>query len=46
MTALFVTTRQARWRDAVKEYRNSHPDCPDVLRRYHAIIKELKAKKS
>lgn len=45
MTALFMTTRQAHWRTAVKEYRNSHPGCPDIFRRYHAIIKDLKARK-
>ena len=45
MTALFITTRQAHWRTAVKEYRNTHPDCPPVFRRYYALIKDLKAKK-
>ena len=46
MTALFITTRQAHWRDAVKAYRNTHPDHLPVLRRYHAILKELKARSS
>ena len=46
MIALFITTRMAHWRTAVKEYRNSHPDCPEIFRRYHAILKELKAKKT
>ena len=45
MTALFITTRMAHWRTAVKDYRHSHPDCPPVFRRFHSIIKELKAKK-
>lgn len=45
MTALFLVTRQAHWRDAVKQYRNTHPDCPIVLRRFHAILKDLKAKR-
>ena len=46
MTALFITTRMVHWRNAVKDYRHTHPDCPPVLRRYHAIIKDLKARKS
>ena len=45
MTALFITTRMAHWRAAVKDYRHSHPDCPAILRRFHAILKDLKAKK-
>lgn len=45
MTALFIVTRHAQWRTAVKEYRNTHPDCPDILRRYYAIIKDIKTKK-
>ena len=44
MVALFVATRQARYRDAVKSYRNAHPDSPDILRRYHTIVKKMKAK--
>lgn len=46
LVALFIATRQAQWRAAVKDYRNNHPDCPDVFRRYYAIIKELRAKKT
>ena len=46
MTALFITTRQAHWRTVVKNYRNTHPDCPVILRRFHAIVKDLKAKNS
>ena len=45
MTALFIVTRHVQWRTAIKEYRNSHPDCPDILRRYYAIIKDIKTKK-
>ena len=45
MTALFIATRQARYRDAVKAYRNAHPDAPDILRRYHSIVKGIKARK-
>lgn len=44
MMALFVSTRLARYRDAVKAYRTSHPDSPDILRRFHSIVKKLKAK--
>ena len=45
MMALFITTRDPRYRDAVKAYRHTHPDSPDILRRYHAIVKGLKSKK-
>ena len=45
MTALFITTRQACFRAALKEYRNSHSDCPDIFRRYLSIIKDIKTKK-
>lgn len=43
--ALFITTRQAKWRQALKDYRNTHPDCSPSLRRYCAILKDLKTKK-
>lgn len=43
--ALFITTRNPVYRDAVKAYRQAHPDSPDVLRRYHSIVKGLKPKK-
>ena len=46
MTALFISTRLAKYRDAVKAYRNIHPDCPDILRRYHSIVKKIKARAS
>lgn len=42
MIALFITTRHPQLRDAVKTYRNTHPNCPDILRRYHSIVKTLK----
>lgn len=44
MVAMFIATRRAAYRDAVKAYRSTHPDCPDILRRYHSIVKNLKAK--
>ena len=46
MMALFIATRRAKYRDAVKAYRTAHPDSPDILRRYHSIVKKIKAKKS
>lgn len=45
MIAQFVVTRQVRWRQAVKDYRNTHPECLPVFRRYHAILKDVKARK-
>ena len=45
MVALFITTRMAHWRNAVKDYRHTHPDSLPVLRRYHAILKNLKARR-
>lgn len=45
MTALFITTRNPTLRDAIKAYRTTHPNSPDILRRYHSIIKNLKANK-
>ena len=29
--ALFIATRDPRLRDAVKAYRKSHPDCPQII---------------
>ena len=46
MTALFIATKKACYRDAVKNYRNAHPDCPDTLRRFLSIVKKMKAKPS
>ncbi|MBR1548126.1 MAG: hypothetical protein IJ637_05310 [Prevotella sp.] len=45
MTSLFVATRQAMWRTAIKEYRSNHPDSSDTLRRYLSILKDIKTKK-
>ena len=45
MIALFITTRQVHWRNVVKEFRNNHPDGVPVIRRFYAIIKNIKAKK-
>ena len=44
--ALFITTRQVKWRQALKDYRNNHPECSSNLRRYCAILKEVKTKKT
>jgi phosphoserine phosphatase len=43
--ALFITTRDPNYRDAVKAWRQSHPDTPSTFRRLYAIVKEIKAKK-
>jgi hypothetical protein len=43
--ALFITTRDPNYRDAVKDWRQSHPDTPSTFRRLYAIVKEIKAKK-
>ena len=42
MMALFIATRNPQLRDAVKTYRTTHPNSPDILRRYHTIVKNLK----
>lgn len=43
--ALFITTRNPRYRDAVKAYCQSHPDRSVTLRRYHRIVKGIKPRK-
>jgi hypothetical protein len=43
--ALFITTRDPRYRDAVKAYYQSNPDGSAILRRYHSIVKGIKPKK-
>jgi len=43
LLALFIVTRDPQLRDAVKQYRNSHPDdCPSAIRRIFSIVKDLK----
>ena len=44
MVALFIATKEASYRTALKDYRSSHPDAPDILRRYQSIIKKMRAK--
>ena len=44
--ALFIATKDAGYRTALKDYRTSHPDAPDILRRYQSIIKKMRAKPS
>ena len=44
LTALFVATKDANYRTALKTYRASHPDSPDVLRVYLSILKKMRAK--
>ena len=43
--ALFITTRNPRYRDAVKAYCQSHPDRSVTLRRYHRIVKGIKPRR-
>ena len=43
MVALFIATKDADYRTALKDYRSSHPDAPDILRRYQSIIKKMRA---
>ena len=44
MVALFVATKDADYRTALKNYRASHPDSPDILRIYLSILKKMRAK--
>lgn len=44
MVALFVATKDADYRTALKDYRSSHPEAHDILRRYLSIIKKMRAK--
>lgn len=45
MIALFIATRNAKWRTAVKEFHRTHPDGSDIIRRYLSIIKSIKARR-
>ena len=44
MTAIFIATKNARYRNAVKDYRNTHPEASDILRRYFSIVKKMRAR--
>lgn len=43
--ALFVYTRNPRFRDAAKAYRKTHPDCPAILGTFINKVREAKTKK-
>lgn len=44
MLALFVAQRKPAMREAVKNYRNSHDDCPDIIRQLFSKIKRLRCR--
>ena len=44
MTALFISTRNPRLRDAVKAYRKTHTDCPDIIRRFMTKVSDIKTR--
>ena len=44
MTALFIVTHHAVLRKRAKTYRQSHPDCPLVIRRFQSIAKKIKCR--
>ena len=44
LLALFVALRDPALRDAVKTYRNTHPDCPETLRRLFSKAKRLRCR--
>jgi len=41
MVALFVCTRKPKYRDAAKAYRKTHPDCPDIIRRFLSKVRDI-----
>ena len=41
MVALFVVTRNPKFRDAAKAYRKEHPDCPDIIRRFLSKVSDI-----
>ena len=45
MLALFVSTRDPRLRDAVKAYRKSHPDCPQILGTFINRVRDIRTVK-
>ena len=42
MTALFIVTHNPKLRKQVKTWRQSHPDCPLAIRRFHSIAKQIR----
>lgn len=43
--SLFVATRDPRYRDAVKSYRKTHPDCPPAVGRIINLVRDLPTRK-
>ena len=41
-TALFIVTHDPKLRKEVKAWRQSHPDCPLVIRRFLSIAKQIR----
>lgn len=44
MMALFIANRQPALRDAVKIYRQTHPDCPEIICRFLSIAKKIRCR--
>ncbi len=44
MLSLFVALRDPALRDAVKAYKNTHPDCPDIIRQMFSKVKRLRCR--
>ena len=44
MLALFVALRKPSLREAVKNYRNSHDDCPEIIRQMFAKVKRIRCR--
>jgi len=42
LTALFIVTHDPKLRKEVKAWRQSHPDCPLVIRRFLSIAKQIR----
>ena len=42
LTALFIVTHNPEYRCQVKAWRQSHPDCPLVIRRFLSIAKQIR----
>lgn len=41
-TALFIVKHDPKLRKEAKAWRQSHPDCPLVIRRFHSIAKQIR----
>ena len=41
MVALFICTRNPKFRDAAKAYRKTHSDCPDIIRRLLSKVRDI-----